>query len=152
MIATSRKFEFERTGSTTAYLRFAAHPGSLKGGRNIPLSDLIGKHGGPYVVFDLDAGNNLAGIEIIVEDDEEEEGEDVGCESTIDEAEPRIRLQVSAADPEVAYLKLSECPNGEAPKVVRTLNLRKLIGDYGGADLDLDFDETGTLIGVKILV
>ena len=35
--------------------------------------------------------------------------------------------------------------------VKKTVSLRKIVGDYSGPDLNLDFDENNVLIGVEIL-
>ncbi len=63
----------------------------------------------------------------------------------------RYNLRVSEDDDDVAYLTLPSHP-GMAPGVVKkTVCLRDLLTDYDGADLNFDFDENNTLIGIEIL-
>ena len=65
--------------------------------------------------------------------------------------EYRYRLEVSEDDGEVAYLKLPGHP-GTVPGVVkRTVRLRDLLGEYEGPDVNLDFGEGNTLIGIEIV-
>jgi hypothetical protein len=66
-------FDLQVTGKTTAYLRLPTHPGTLRGARSLPLTNLLGAYDGPYVVLDFDEAGVLVGIEI-VGDDEEDEG------------------------------------------------------------------------------
>jgi hypothetical protein len=63
----------------------------------------------------------------------------------------KIQLQVSEDDEDVAYLRLSGHPGTVRGVVKRTVALRKVLGDYSGPDLNLDFDENNVLIGVEIL-
>ena len=69
------RFQLDVTGPTTAYLKLPTHPGELRGARSVTLADVMGAYKGPYVVFDFDANDVLVGIEIIVEDEDDEEGE-----------------------------------------------------------------------------
>ena len=60
-------------------------------------------------------------------------------------------LKVSEDDEDVAYLRLPGHP-GSAPGVVkRSVSLRELVGDYAGPDINLDFGEGNTLIGIEIV-
>jgi len=63
----------------------------------------------------------------------------------------RIHLEISEDDEDVAYLKLPDHPGTRPGVVKKTVNLRKIIGDYSGPDLNLDFDGSNVLIGVEIL-
>lgn len=62
------KFEFEETGTTTAYLKLPTHPGVLRNARSVPLVNIMGAYKGPYVVFDFDTEGTLVGIEIVGDD------------------------------------------------------------------------------------
>lgn len=54
-------------------------------------------------------------------------------------------------DGDVAYLRLPGHP-GTAPGVVkRSVSLRDLLGEYEGPDVQLDFGEGDTLIGIEIV-
>lgn len=65
----------------------------------------------------------------------------------------KIELHVSADDPDVAYLVLPAHPGrGTHGATERTVRLRDLIPHYKGADLYIDFDTSGEVIGVEILV
>jgi hypothetical protein len=60
-------------------------------------------------------------------------------------------LKVSEDDEDVAYLRLPGHP-GSAPGVVkRSVSLRDLVDDYEGPDINLDFGEGNTLIGIEIV-
>ena len=64
----------------------------------------------------------------------------------------KIRLKVSKADPDVAYLYLPDFPEGQSTGCVeKQTRLSDLIDGFKGPDLYLDFDRDGTLIGVEIL-
>lgn len=55
-------------------------------------------------------------------------------------------------DGDVAYVTLPEYPSvREAGIVKKTIQLREIIKDYEGADINLNFDESNTLIGVEIV-
>ncbi|MBK9262207.1 MAG: DUF2283 domain-containing protein [Polyangiaceae bacterium] len=75
---TTKKFELQITGPTTAYLKLPTHPGVLRNAKNVTLVDLMGAYKGPYVVFDFDTDGVLVGIEIVGDDenDSEEEADD----------------------------------------------------------------------------
>ena len=63
-----------------------------------------------------------------------------------------IELKVSSDDDEVAYLYLPDHPrDSKGKKVAKQLEVRDLIDGYSGPDLYLDFDDSGTLIGIEIL-
>lgn len=63
----------------------------------------------------------------------------------------RIQLDISDNDDEVAYLKLPSHP-GTTPGIVKqSVKLRDLLKDYKGPDINLDFDDSGTLIGIEIV-
>lgn len=69
-----------------------------------------------------------------------------------DPLKQKIKLKVSEGDPDVAYLTLPGHPGrGTAGCVSRTQKIRDVIPDYKGPDLNLDFDNEGTLIGIEIL-
>lgn len=62
----------------------------------------------------------------------------------------RIQLNISD-DNNVAYLKLPDHP-GTAPGIVKqSVSLRDLLNNYKGPDINLDLDESGTLIGIEII-
>ena len=75
---STKKFELQVTGSTTAYLKLPTHPGVLRHAKNVTLVDLLGAYRGPYVVFDFDSNDVLVGIEIIGEDEDDSGEEDDG--------------------------------------------------------------------------
>ena len=60
---------------------------------------------------------------------------------------------VSPSDPEVAYLYLPDHPGpGTTGASVRQVRLAGVIPGYNGADLLVDFDKEGRVIGVEVLV
>ena len=59
-------------------------------------------------------------------------------------------LKVSEDDEGVAYLKLPGHPVA-APAVVRSVQVRELVGHYEGPDVVLDFSEGNRLIGIEII-
>lgn len=72
----------------------------------------------------------------------------------------KIKLKISDHDPNVAYLTLPDHPGKNAYDrfdqktegfVSRTQEIKDLIPDYKGPDINLDFDKEGTLIGIEIL-
>lgn len=65
--------------------------------------------------------------------------------------EHRFDLEVSKDDGDVAYLKLPGHPGSTPGVVKRSVSLRDVIGDYGGPDINLDFGEGNTLIGIEIV-
>lgn len=63
----------------------------------------------------------------------------------------KFELLVSDDDEGVAYLRLP-AHRGTGPGIVaRTINLRSLLGDYEGPDVNVDFDAANVLIGIEIL-
>jgi hypothetical protein len=62
-----------------------------------------------------------------------------------------MQLEVSEDDEDVAYLRLPGHPGTRPGVVKKTVNLRSVLGDYSGPDLNLDFDADNVLIGVEIL-
>lgn len=68
---TTKKFELQITGPTTAYLKLPTHPGILRNAKNITLVDLLGAYKGPHVVFDFGTDGVLVGIEIVGDDEDD---------------------------------------------------------------------------------
>jgi len=62
----------------------------------------------------------------------------------------RFRLKISEDDEMVAYLQLPTHP-GTTCKMSKSLRLSEAIGHYVGPDVVLDFDESGTLVGIELL-
>ncbi len=63
-----------------------------------------------------------------------------------------IRLSVSKDDPDVAYLILKSHPGeGIFDAVSKQISLAELIENYRGPDVNLDFDNSGVLIGVEVI-
>lgn len=63
----------------------------------------------------------------------------------------RFELRVSEDEGDVAYLRLPGHP-GTVPGVVRkTVSLRELLPEYLGPDINLDFNEGDSLIGIEII-
>ncbi len=60
-------------------------------------------------------------------------------------------LKVSKRDDQVGYVYLSNHPGNVYGIVKKQIDLRDLIGDYKGADILLDFNSEGVLIGIEIL-
>jgi len=64
-----------------------------------------------------------------------------------------FKLHISEDDDEVAYLELPAHPGlGKHNVVKKSIRLYQLIENYKGTDLHFDFDETGQLIGIEILL
>ena len=64
-----------------------------------------------------------------------------------------IKLRISEDDADVAYLQLPAHPDrGRRGVVKKTIRLSEHLPDYKGADLYLDIDEHGEVIGIEILV
>jgi uncharacterized protein YuzE len=63
----------------------------------------------------------------------------------------RFKLEVSADDADVAYVKLPGYPVNEKFETSRSVRLFELLGKYEGPDVVLDFDESGTLVGIELL-
>ena len=64
---------------TAAYLSLPSHPGEpgdWKMSKTVQLIDLLGPYGGPEILLDFGPDGNLAGIEILLDDDEDEGEED----------------------------------------------------------------------------
>lgn len=62
-----------------------------------------------------------------------------------------IHLVVSPDDEEMAYLYLPAHPSQITPGISKKqMRLSNLIENYKGPDIYLDFDESGTLIGIEI--
>lgn len=65
----------------------------------------------------------------------------------------KIELHLGAGGTGVAYVALPAHPGMGTPGVTgKQVRLRDLIPDYKGADLYIDFDKNGEVIGVEILV
>lgn len=62
-----------------------------------------------------------------------------------------FHLKVSEDDENVAYLRLPGHPGSEPGVVKRSVSLRNLAGDYDGPDVNFDFGEGNTLIGIEII-
>jgi hypothetical protein len=63
----------------------------------------------------------------------------------------KILLSISEDDENVAYLALPEHPGqGTLRATAKQIRLRDLMA-YSGADIHLDFDKDGQLIGLEIL-
>lgn len=62
-----------------------------------------------------------------------------------------FELKVSEDDEDVAYLRLPGHPGPAQGVVKRSMSLRELVGDYEGPDINLDFDQGNTLIGIEIV-
>jgi len=60
-------------------------------------------------------------------------------------------LKASEDDDHVAYLRLPGHPGSSPGVVKRTVSLRALVDDYEGPDVNLDFGEGNTLIGIEIV-
>jgi hypothetical protein len=60
-----------------------------------------------------------------------------------------IELAISIDDDHVAYLRLPTHPQRTC-KMSRSLRLRDVL-PYEGPELVLDFDESGTLVGIEVL-
>ena len=54
-------------------------------------------------------------------------------------------------DEDVVYLKLPGHPGPKSGVVKRTIYIRDLIHDYQGPDINLDFGEGNSLIGIEII-
>ncbi|MBL8279603.1 MAG: DUF2283 domain-containing protein [Pelomonas sp.] len=66
--------------------------------------------------------------------------------------EKEFSLKISADDPDVAYLVLPGHPgSGVAGAVSRQIRLSDLL-QYKGADIYIDLDEAGVVIGIEVLV
>jgi len=63
--------------------------------------------------------------------------------------EIRTSHNVELTTGDVAYIKLPEFK--EDAKVKRTISLRDLVQDFKGTDVEFDFSEDGTLLGIEIL-
>ncbi len=80
---------------------------------------------------------------------------------TQDPVKQKIKLKRSQSDPNAAYLTLPGHPGSSKAAdrfdqktegcVSSTQKIRDVIPDYKGPDLNLDFDNEGTLIGIEIL-
>ena len=65
----------------------------------------------------------------------------------------KAELKLSADDPKTAYLKLPDHPGSGVPGAVsQQMRLADLIDGYKGPDMYLDFDGSGCLIGIEILI
>ncbi|MEX3012086.1 DUF2283 domain-containing protein [Hoeflea sp. TYP-13] len=63
-----------------------------------------------------------------------------------------FELRVNKDTPNIAYLALPAHPGiGTHGAVKKTLCLAEFISGYQGAEVNLDFDEFGELIGIEIL-
>jgi len=68
-------------------------------------------------------------------------------------ANGKIELKVSEEDPLVAYLSLPAHPPRDQSWgcAVRTIRLIELMPEHKGADIIMDFDADGQIIGIEIL-
>lgn len=64
----------------------------------------------------------------------------------------RFELRLGGEPDEVAYLRLPSYPASGQFKTSKTLRLHDVIGAYDGPDVYLDIDESGTLVGIDVLV
>lgn len=64
---------------------------------------------------------------------------------------PGFKLEVSEDDEDVAYLSFPGHPGPKPGCVKRTVNLRELMGEYQGPDVNLDFGESNRLIGIEMV-
>ena len=62
-----------------------------------------------------------------------------------------IDLKVSEDDEDVGYVFLPEHPRSGVGVVKKTIELRQLVPDLKGPDVNLDFDADGVLIGIEII-
>ncbi|TBL84036.1 DUF2283 domain-containing protein [Hafnia alvei] len=63
----------------------------------------------------------------------------------------KIKLETTN-DGDIAYLSLPEHPGrGSVASVAKTIPLHKIIDNYHGPEIFLDFDSTGVVIGIEIL-
>lgn len=62
----------------------------------------------------------------------------------------KFDLRVSDDDSEVAYLRLPT-HSGELTRMSKSIRLADLIGSYDGPDVVLDFDQSGTLVGIELI-
>jgi hypothetical protein len=60
-------------------------------------------------------------------------------------------LKISEDDPGVAYLEMPNHPLISHGIVKKSIRLHDLIGKHGGPDVNLDFDENNTLIGIELI-
>ena len=67
------------------------------------------------------------------------------------ELQAGFQLVVSDDDKDVAYLYLPTHPRSDSAGAFKTKRLRDVIGSYEGPDVILDFDATGTLVGIEVL-
>jgi uncharacterized protein YuzE len=144
---TTKKFDLQITGSTTAYLKLPTHPEVLRNAKSVTLVDLLGAYKGPYVVFDFDSDGVLVGIEIVGDDDNESEEEKEEDNVT----SMGFLLNVSDDDGDVAYLRLPSYPEEGPWKMSKSVRLRDVMGPYEGPDIVLDFDMRGVLVGIEVL-
>lgn len=67
-------------------------------------------------------------------------------------SESKFELKISEDDSDVAYLSLPDHQGSGIPGVVaKQISLGEIIQDYKGADVHLDFDKDGRLIGIEML-
>lgn len=67
------------------------------------------------------------------------------------EAAAGFQLHISVDDEDVAYLRLPSYLGVEPCKMSRSVQLREVLGDYEGPDVNLDFDMRGVLVGIEVL-
>ena len=60
-----------------------------------------------------------------------------------------FEFRIAEEDPHAAYLRLPGEPTVEH-EVAKTVRLVDLMGRYNGAEVMLDFDQDGELIGIEI--
>ena len=65
-------------------------------------------------------------------------------------ANGKIELELSETDSDVAYVSLSRHPS-TAGCVTKTIELSSVIPSYKGPLVVLDFDTSGTLIGIEVV-
>lgn len=64
----------------------------------------------------------------------------------------KIKLETTN-DGNIAYLSLPEQPGiGSGAFVAKTINLHKIIDNYHGSEVLLDFDSRGVMIGIEMFI
>ena len=68
-------------------------------------------------------------------------------------ANGKIELKISEDDPLVAYVSLPAHPRSDrsAGCVAKTVRLIELMPEHKGADIIMDFDDRGEIIGIEVL-
>jgi len=64
---------------------------------------------------------------------------------------PKEPIKLKVIDEELAYLYLPAHPQKVTPNLVKKqVRLAEKVDGYKGPDIYLDFDESGTLVGIEI--